>query len=102
MIELDRDALIRRVAFEAGFTIGDIKIVFDTINDIVEEVLLDGGKIKWSGFCTAYVGKTKAYNGWNPVTKEPMSVPEKYKVYIRPSKKFINQLNKSEEDSTSE
>lgn len=93
METIDREALIRRVAHEADFTIQDVKTIFTTIENIVDETILNCGRVKWHGFCTAYVKKTAAYEGRNPATGERGIIPEKYRVYIRPSQKFTNILN---------
>ena len=102
MFEVDKEALIRMVAKEADFTIGDIRIVFNTIEQCIYNIAKNGDQLRWHKIMKLYVKDIDEYSGWNPINKKNMTVPAHKRVYMSPSKvlhNFINEKENSEIES---
>ncbi len=99
MLEFDKDDLIRMIAKDADFTIGDVRIIFESLETCVYNIAKSGGKLKWHRIMQLYTKDIEEYHGWNPIAKEPMVVPAHKRVYIKPAKvlhDFINDFQITE------
>lgn len=93
MLEFDKEALIRLVAKNADFTIGDIRIIFETIENCIYDIAKNGNKLRWHRVMQLYVKDIEPYEGWNPIEKKRMVVPAHKRIYIKPSKVLHNFVN---------
>ncbi len=71
--------------------------ILDTIIDHMTDVLKDEGRIEIRGFGSFYTKSYDAYDGRNPRTGEPVTVPSKKLPHFRPSKDLIKKVNNDED-----
>lgn len=101
MMEFDKEALIRTIAKDASFTIKDIRIIFDTLENCIYQIAKSGDTLRWHRIGTMYTKDVDEYAGWNPIDKKPMVVQAHRRIYMSPSKvlhNYINDIENSEED----
>jgi nucleoid DNA-binding protein len=66
----------------------EIKEILDSIDDIVIDVLKEGGEVYMPGIFKMGVKKMAAKKGKNPRTGQIIDIPEKNKVYVKISQKI--------------
>lgn len=96
MLEFDKEALIRMIAKQADFTIGDVRVILETLENCIYNIVKNGDRLKWHRVMKLYVKDVDAYDGWNPIDKKPMVVPAHKRIYITPSKVLHNFMNNKE------
>lgn len=96
MLAFDKEALIRMVAKQADFTIGDVRTIFEALEDCIYDIVKNGNRLKWHRVMKLYVKDIAAYNGWNPIDSKPMVVPAHKRIYITPSKVLHDFINGEE------
>ena len=93
MLEYDKEALIRLVAKQADFTIGDTRIIFETLEDCIYKIVKNGDRLRWHRIMKLYVKDVDSYNGWDAFNKKYVVVPAHKRVYMSPSKVMHNFIN---------
>lgn len=96
---INKQQFVREVARRAGFTIGDVKIILETMIDVFEETMLNGQTLNIGGWFRAYPTTIKAYKGWDGYRQKPIDVPESTRVIIKPKKRFWEMMNPKDSDS---
>ena len=90
---MNKKGFVREVAKRAGFTIGDVSIILQTMIEVFEDVMFSGAILNIGGWFRAYPTKIKAYKGWDGVHKREIDVPESTRIIIRPKRRFWNAMN---------
>ena len=70
---MNKSELVREIANNAGITLKDAGMVFDSVVVTITEALKKGEKIQISGFGTFEVKEKAAREGLNPKTQEKIS-----------------------------
>jgi len=96
-----RSDLIIEIAHRANFTKGDVEIIWDTYETILQELILeklveirdnsdmmDIDVIDISGMFNMNIRKTKSHRHWLEITKEWKILPDFYRVIMKPSRTF--------------
>lgn len=91
---LTRDWLIKEIAYRARFTQSDIRIVWNTFEDIIKDIIHDQNELMISGLFKMHIKTIKAHEGWNAGKGEKMLIPKTYRVCFKPSKLLTNLLKK--------
>ncbi len=96
--------LIKEIAKRARFTIGDIRIVWETFEEIVREVVAEEAQLRISGIFKLYVTKLPERWGVHPQTGEPRFYGESRRVVFGASKalKLVFDDDDDEEDVDNE
>jgi len=87
--------LIREIANRAGFTIGDVKIIIDTLIDLFEEVALLKGSMRIDNMISMFVKELPTREGYNPKTKQREKFPPTSRIYVRVSENIRDKLRDS-------
>ena len=96
---MNKKGFVREVAKRAGFTIGDVSIILQTMIEVFEEVMFSGAILNIGGWFRAYPTKIKAYKGWDGVHKREIDVPESTRIIIKPKRRFWNAMNRKDSNT---
>lgn len=96
MLSFDKESLIRMVAKQADFTLGDVRTIFEALEDCIYDIVKNGNQLKWYRVMKLYVRDIAAYSGWNPISSKAMVVPAHKRIYITPSKVMHDFINGEE------
>jgi len=83
---LNKTQLIKKVAAVSGKTQKDTEEIIDAILEVITKTLVDGEKIKLTGFGQFEVKERKARIGRNPKTNEEIPIPATKKPVFTPGK----------------
>ncbi|MBQ3021370.1 MAG: HU family DNA-binding protein [Bacilli bacterium] len=90
---MSKTDLIEFIAAEAGLTKADATRALDATLEGIKKGLKEDGKVTFVGFGT-FAAKTRAArDGINPLTKEPLHIPEKTVVSFKAGSKLKDSLN---------
>ena len=109
----NRTWLTHEIAKRANFTLGDVRIILNTFEDIVKETLINDDILLFNRLFKVEVGTIKEHNGpekgYTPVSGEEFRwgiVPEKKRAKISPAKSlrllFGENLPANENDEVDE
>jgi integration host factor subunit beta len=71
--------------------------VVDTVLGAIEEALLEGGRVELRGFGSFRTRVAKGYTGHNPMTGEPIEVPERRVAVFKPARALAEAVAASED-----
>ena len=92
--DLSREWFIREIASRSGFTIGDIRVLINTIEDVVKDVVSQKKTLLLKRlFKISYV-EIREHKGWDPYYQKHVDRPTVYKVVFQPSKALTNLIKK--------
>lgn len=83
---INKKALAEIVAERLEITKKHASEIVDVVFEEISEVLIDGGKVDISGFGRFSVKTRNERTGYNPVTKEAITVPASKAPAFRPAK----------------
>jgi len=96
-----RSELLIEIAKRANFTKGDVEIIWETFETILQELILEKlveirndpdmmeiDVIDISQFLNMNIRKTKSHRHWLEITKEWKILPDFYRVIMKPSRTF--------------
>ena len=90
---MNKEQIIVEVARRARLTKKDAALAVDAVFDTMLETLVNGEDVKVAGFGLFEVKKHKARVGMNPITKEPIDIPEMNAISFRASKGAKDKVN---------
>ena len=90
---MNKEQIIVEVARRARLTKKDAALAVDAVFDTMLETLANGEDVKVAGFGLFEVKKHKARVGMNPITKEPIDIPEMNAISFRASKGAKDKVN---------
>lgn len=90
---MTKTELIELVAAKAGLTKADAGRALDAVLEGIETGLKKDGKVAFVGFGTFTAKKRAARSGINPLTKQPINIPEKTVVGFKAGSKLKDALN---------
>jgi nucleoid DNA-binding protein len=88
-----KEELIREIADRAHFTIGDVRIIWDTFEDIVYEVIKEKAVLFVGGLFKISVTDIAEHKGYDAYRKIPQVIRPTHRIRIRASK-ALSQLLK--------
>ncbi len=91
---MNKDDIIAAVASKARITKKDASVAVDTVFDTILEALASGEEVKVAGFGSFEVKTHIARTGMNPITKEPIQIPEMKAIAYRAGKAAKELINK--------
>lgn len=90
---MTKTELVEFVAAKAGLTKADAGRALDAVLEGIETGLKKEGKVAFVGFGTFNAKTRAARNGINPLTKKPISIPEKTVVTFKAGSKLKDAVN---------
>ena len=87
--------IIRDIAKRAGFTIKDVKLIWQTFEDIVKEIIVERNSLSMDGLFSMYVKEIQPFEGYNAVKREKMMIPKTYKVVFTSSRTLLDLLREN-------
>ena len=75
----------KKLAGNTGLSEAKAKETFKQVVETVKDTLLSGDKVTIQGFGIFEVNETKARNGRNPSTGEPLEIPPGHRLSFKPS-----------------
>jgi nucleoid DNA-binding protein len=93
----NKEWLIREIASRARFTQGDVKIIWETFEDIVREVVLEEAELRIAGIFKLYVATLPERWGVHPQTQDPRHYGEAKRVVFGASKTLKKLFDEEEE-----
>ena len=93
---MTKSQLVERVASSARhISKRDIEIVVDTLFGSMTQALVCGERSEIRGFGSFRVGVRKAFEGFNPKTRERIQIPASRKPFFRVAKGLAERINHS-------
>lgn len=90
---MNKEQIIVEVARKARLTKKDASTAVDAVFDTILAALEEGENVKVAGFGQFEVKTHKARVGMNPITKEPIDIPEMNAISFRASKGAKDKVN---------
>lgn len=91
---MNKNELITSIAEDSGLSKKDAEKAVNSFVSIVTESLGKGEKVQLVGFGTFEVRDRKARKGHNPLTREPLDIPESKAPVFKAGKGLKDSLNK--------
>ena len=91
-----KDWLIKEIAYRARFTQSDIRIIWETFEQIVKDIIYDKNELKIIGLFKLYVTTIKAHKGWSPNKKEEVEIPESKRIVFKASRSLLDLFEEKE------
>jgi len=92
MTKYNRDFLVREVAARANFTIGDVKVILATIEEVIRDIIAEKSQLIISGLFWLRVGEIEAHEGVNPRKNQRIQIPKSNRIVIRASRALYELL----------
>ena len=89
-----RDWFIRTIASRAGFTIGDVRIIFNIFEDIIKDVIEEQGELILPGLFKLYTKEIEPHDGWDATRNIPLKVKQSHRIVFKPSRHLLALLRK--------
>jgi nucleoid DNA-binding protein len=80
-----KDYLIHEIASRANFTVGDVKIIFNTFEDIVKEVVLNQDELVVGGLFKIYTNVSEGKGAFDIKQQKHIEYNKRYRLTISPS-----------------
>ena len=90
---MSKTELVAFIAEETGLTKADAARAYDAMVNGVTEGLKEEGKVTLTGFVTFTAKAKEAKMGRNPRTGEPVKIPARTAVTVKPGSKLKDALN---------
>tara|TARA_R110002153_G_scaffold158100_2_gene310132 strand:- start:464 stop:748 length:285 start_codon:yes stop_codon:yes gene_type:complete len=90
---MNKTEIIRKLAKEQGKSKKEILILVDGFISAVKESLVNGDRVTLSGFGSFTLSERKGFEGVDPRTREPLTIPNRRIASFRCSKSFKGELN---------
>jgi integration host factor subunit beta len=92
---MTKSELVERLLKKGARGRGEAVRVVETVFECLEKALRQGARIEIRGLGSFCVRSYQGYQGRNPKTGEPIAVKPKRLPYFKPSKTFVQEINKS-------
>jgi len=89
-----RDWLIKELASRAEFTQGDVKILWITLEEIIQEIIENEDELLISGLFKLYIKTIKAHKGYDATHKIPIDIPESKRIVFGASRTLLDLFKK--------
>lgn len=90
---MNKDDIIAKVAMKARLTKKDASSAVDAVFDTILNALNEGEEVRVAGFGSFEVKTHIARVGMNPITKEPIQIPEMKAIAFRAGKAAKEKIN---------
>ncbi len=90
---MNKHSLGQKMAKKLGIPLSRMEETLDLAIDLIREELAKGGTVTLSGFGSFQVGKRKGGIGFNPHTKEEITLKEMKTVRFRPGVTLKKRVN---------
>lgn len=90
MIEYGKIWMIRKIAKRAGFTINDVKIIWETFEQIVREIIAEKNTLLMDGLFKVHIKEIAPFEGYDAVRRQKMMMPTTYKIIMTPSRTLLD------------
>jgi nucleoid DNA-binding protein len=92
-IEINKTEFIRLVANEAGFTISDTRIIWNTMQKVIARIIVAEKTLNLTGFGKFYISVTPPGRAWDQINKQYYDREESKRVVFRLSSTIKNLWN---------
>ena len=86
--EYNKDWMIREIARRCHFTLKDVRMIINTLQEIVEEIVILRGVLFWSDMFRMSITRKKNFKGYDPYNKVPIEVKDGFRIKMTPSTKL--------------
>ena len=90
-----KDFLLKEIAARASFRVSDVRIIMDTFEEIIKEVVENKDELMIGGLFKIHSKKIKPHRGYNLNTKKHQELGTTYRLTITPSTILRNILRES-------
>jgi nucleoid DNA-binding protein len=80
----NKTEIIRELAARAKFTQEDTRLLLDTFEDLIKEIIENQDILMWSGVFRLNTKLRKAHRGYDGIRKQHIDLPDDYRVTITP------------------
>lgn len=95
--DLTKEWLIREIASRASFTASDVRIILNTMIDVISEVIRDKKSLIVKRFFRLSVSEIPEHDGWNAVENKSARIKKSSRVVLRASRYLLDFLKNEEE-----
>ncbi len=92
---MNKKELIQNISYKTGVKAKDVESITNAILDVIKDEVANEGKVQIVGFGTFEIRRRQAREGFNPMTKEPIVIPESTVPAFRPGKEFKEFVKRS-------
>lgn len=96
--KLTKEWFIREIAERARFTIGDVRIIWNEIEEILKDIIYYENELVLPGLLKISVTTIKEHMGHNAVEDSPMLIPESKRVVFKASRALLEMLRNKNSD----
>jgi nucleoid DNA-binding protein len=91
----NKNFLIHEIAARANFTVGDVRVIIDTMIEVIKDVLAENSELFLSGLFHLSVGEIEAHEGVNPRKNERIQIPTAKRIRFRASKSLYSLIKEN-------
>lgn len=95
-----KEFLIRELAARASFTAGDVRILWNEFEKLVEEIVKEHGELMIGGLFKVYSHKILKHKAWDISTQSYIEQKDTYRLTITPSSTLRKLAKDFEEDAS--
>jgi nucleoid DNA-binding protein len=89
--------IVRELASRAQFTQEDVRLLLNTFEDLIREVVENQDILTWTGVLRLNTKLRKAHKGWDGIRKQPLDLPDDYRVTITASGNLCHLVKRDSE-----
>lgn len=90
----NKEWLIRTIAEKARFSIGDIRIIWKTFEELIFDIIAEKGELIIPGLFKLYVKDVEPHDGWDAVRNKPLKIGASHRIVFKPSRRLLDLLRK--------
>jgi nucleoid DNA-binding protein len=83
---------IRELADRAQFSMKDIEIIYDALEEMIKDKIRNLENISLSGLMIIKPKLIKSHKGWDGIKKQEINLPDAYRITISPSSSLVDEL----------
>jgi len=80
-----KDFLMRELAVRANFSVGDVRILWNTFEELVEEIVAEHDELMVGGLFRLYSHKISKHKAWDINSQKYVEQEDAYRLTISPS-----------------
>jgi hypothetical protein len=97
MREYGKVWMIKAIAKRAGFTINDVRIIWETFEQIAREIISRKDTLIMNGLFKIYIKEIAPFMGYDAVRRQKLMMGTTYKVVMSPSRTLLDLVRDSKQ-----
>jgi nucleoid DNA-binding protein len=85
-----KESFVKLLAEKARFTQGDIKVILDSFEEIVKDIIKNGDELILTGIFHLYIQDIDAHEGYDPVRQIKQEVKKSKRIVFKASRTLLD------------